>query len=114
MEQLSGFQSRSKLPTMSVTPQLLFKAALHTVTNREPPNVLSSTMSPPIPRSTDLTSNFADFSGIYHPACANPYDSLIEACNNDPVGAAPGSYALLDRGQLDGWREGTSSEGGVA
>lgn len=42
-------------------------------------------MSPLV--SADSQNKFEDLSGVDSSAHANPYDALIEACNDDPVGA---------------------------
>ena len=42
---------------------------------------------PPItlPGSADSKNKFEDLSGVDIAAYANPYDALIEACEDDPV-----------------------------
>jgi hypothetical protein len=37
------------------------------------------------PLSSDAANNFEDLSGINIAAFSNPYDALIEACEDDPV-----------------------------
>ncbi|KAM3075203.1 hypothetical protein ACMFMG_007347 [Clarireedia jacksonii] len=39
-----------------------------------------------LPGSTDSKNKFEDLSGVDTAAYDNPYDALIEACNNDPAG----------------------------
>jgi hypothetical protein len=38
-----------------------------------------------LPNSTDSKNKFEDLSGVDIAAYANPYDALIEACEDDPV-----------------------------
>jgi hypothetical protein len=40
-----------------------------------------------LPGSVDSKNKFEDLSGVDIAAYENPYDALIEACNNDPVTA---------------------------
>jgi hypothetical protein len=40
-----------------------------------------------LPGSADSKNKFEDLSGVDIAAYENPYDALIEACNNDPVPA---------------------------
>jgi hypothetical protein len=35
--------------------------------------------------SADAKNSFVDLSGVDSSAFSNPYDALIEACNDDPV-----------------------------
>ena len=42
-------------------------------------------MSSSLPALADSMNKFEDLSGVNIAAYANPYDALIEACNNDPV-----------------------------
>jgi hypothetical protein len=37
------------------------------------------------PLSSDKLNNFEDLSGVNAAAYSNPYDALIEICENDPV-----------------------------
>jgi len=51
-------------------------------------------MAPKIlPGSVDANNKFEDLSGVDIAAYANPYDALIEACQDDPV--TPPSPSLL-------------------
>jgi hypothetical protein len=42
-------------------------------------------MSSSLPPTADSQNKFEDLSGVDIAAYANPYDALIEACDNDPV-----------------------------
>jgi hypothetical protein len=42
-------------------------------------------MPPILPGSADASNNFEDLSGIDSTKFSNPYEALIEACQNDPV-----------------------------
>ena len=42
-------------------------------------------MPPILPGSVDALNKFEDLSGVDSKAFSNPYDALIEACQNDPV-----------------------------
>lgn len=42
-------------------------------------------MPPGHPDSVDTRNKFEDLSGVDITAYTNPYDALIEACQNDPV-----------------------------
>lgn len=42
-------------------------------------------MAPQILETADSRNKFEDLSGVDITAYANPYDALIEACNDDPV-----------------------------
>jgi hypothetical protein len=45
--------------------------------------------APPIlPGTVDASNKFEDLSGIDITVHANPYDALIQACNDDPVSHA--------------------------
>jgi hypothetical protein len=45
-----------------------------------------SNMAHPLPELADSQNKFEDLSGISSSAYSNPYDALIEACENNPVG----------------------------
>jgi hypothetical protein len=42
-------------------------------------------MPPTLPGSVDARNKFEDLSGVDTASYSNPYDALIEACQNDPV-----------------------------
>jgi hypothetical protein len=44
-------------------------------------------MPPALPGSADASNKFEDLSGVDIAAYENPYDALIDACHNDPVGS---------------------------
>jgi hypothetical protein len=42
-------------------------------------------MAPPLPELADSRNKFEDLSGVNSSAYPNPYDALIEACEDNPV-----------------------------
>lgn len=44
-------------------------------------------MPPPLPGSADASNKFEDLSGVDMGPYKNPYDALIEASQDDPVGS---------------------------
>jgi hypothetical protein len=42
-------------------------------------------MAPPLPELADSRNKFEDLSGLNTAAYANPYDAMIDACENHPV-----------------------------
>jgi len=54
----------------------------------EPSTRQSNKMPSTLPDSVDASNKFEDLSGVDIRLHANPYDALIEACQDDPVGSA--------------------------
>jgi len=52
-------------------------------------------MPPTLPGSVDATNKFEDLSGVDIRLYANPYDALIEACQDDPVSSTSPFPTLL-------------------
>lgn len=57
-------------------------------------------MPPTVQESADSKNSFVDLSGVDSSAFSNPYDALIEACNDEPVGqtslTVPTFYSILE------------------
>ncbi|CAJ2502318.1 Uu.00g097120.m01.CDS01 [Anthostomella pinea] len=51
-------------------------------------------MEPPVLESTDVRNKLEDLSGVVVKPGENPYNALIEACNDDPVELALFTYVL--------------------
>lgn len=60
-------------------------------------------MPPILAESSDAQNTYEDLSGVNSAAHANPYNALIEACEDDPVGALFNIYRPLPRDKLDAY-----------
>jgi len=54
-------------------------------------------MPPHIPGSVDSLMKFEDLSGVSTSSFSNPYDALIEACEDDPVRKSPSIFKEMPK-----------------
>ena len=70
-------------PPLSRETEELYKYKDHEASH------IANAMPPSLPGSADAKNKFEDLSGVHSATFSNPYDALIEACHNDPVGTSP-------------------------